>query len=89
MPRSTKKGPFVDKHLVKKIQNAIETNSQVPIKTWSRRSVILPMCVGLKFLIHNGKTFVPLTVNKDMVGLVFGMFAITRFFREHSGDRKK
>jgi small subunit ribosomal protein S19 len=89
MPRSTTKGPFVDHHLLKKVLEAVETSSNKPIKTYSRRSCILPMFVGLKFLVHNGKTFVPVYVTKEMVGMVLGMFALTRIFRQHAGDRKK
>lgn len=89
MPRSATKGPFVDPSLLKKVQDAVNTSSNKPIKTYSRRSCILPMFVGLKFLVHNGKTFVPVYVTKEMVGMVLGMFALTRIFRQHAGDRKK
>jgi small subunit ribosomal protein S19 len=89
MPRSATKGPFVDHHLLKKVQEAVDTSSNKPIKTYSRRSCILPMFVGLKFLVHNGKTFVPVYITKEMVGMVLGMFALTRIFRQHAGDRKK
>lgn len=88
MPRSSVKGPFVDHHLLKAVQTALEESSNKPIKTYSRRSCILPMFVGLKFLVHNGKTFVPVYVTKEMVGMVLGMFAMTRLFKQHSGDRK-
>ena len=88
MPRSTSKGPFVDHHLLKKVQEAIETGSRKPIKTYSRRSCILPMFVGIKFLVHNGRVFVPVDVTVEMVGMVMGMFAMTRLFKQHSGDRK-
>ena len=88
MPRSALKGPFVDHHLLKKVQSAVDESSNKPIKTYSRRSFILPMFVGLKFLVHNGKTFVPVYVTKEMVGMVLGMFAQTRLFKQHSGDRK-
>ena len=88
MPRSAKKGPFVAHYLLKKVQEAIEANSQKPIKTYSRRSCILPMFVGMKFLVHNGKVFVPVYVTKEMVGMSLGVFAMTRLFKQHAGDRK-
>ncbi len=88
MPRSSKKPPFIAHHLLKKVQDAIAENSQKPIKTYSRRSCILPIFVGMKFLVHNGKTFVPVYVTKEMVGMVLGMFAMTRLFKQHAGDRK-
>lgn len=88
MPRSIKKGPFVDHHLVKKIDEAVATNSKRPIKTWSRRSMILPEMVGLTIAIHNGRQHVPVLINENMVGHKLGEFAATRTFRGHSGDRK-
>ena len=88
MPRSAKKGPFVAHDLLKKVTTALETNSQKPIQTYSRGSCILPMFVGLKFLVHNGKSFIPVYVTKEMVGMVFGMFSMTRLFKQHAGDRK-
>lgn len=88
MPRSVKKGPFVDIHLQKKVEEAVATNSKRPIKTWSRRSMILPDMVGLTIAVHNGRQHVPVLVNENMVGHKLGEFAATRTFRGHSGDRK-
>jgi small subunit ribosomal protein S19 len=88
MPRSVKKGPFVDLHLVKKVDQAITANSRKPIKTWSRRSMITPDMVGLTIAIHNGRQHVPVLVNENMVGHKLGEFAATRTFKGHSGDRK-
>lgn len=88
MPRSLKKGPFVDDHLLKKVMNAQQTRSRSIIKTWSRRSTILPEFVGLTFAIHNGKKFLPIFVTEDMVGHKLGEFAPTRTFYGHAGDKK-
>lgn len=88
MPRSVKKGPFVDHHLMKKVEKAVATSDKKPIKTWSRRSVILPDMVGLTIAIHNGRLHVPVYVTENMVGHKLGEFAVTRLFRGHSGDRK-
>ncbi len=88
MPRSVKKGPFVDSHLVKKVEAALEANSKRPIKTWSRRSMILPDMVGLTIAVHNGRQHVPVLINENMVGHKLGEFAVTRTFKGHSGDRK-
>lgn len=88
MPRSVKKGPFVDLHLQKKVEEAVASNSKRPIKTWSRRSMILPDMVGLTIAVHNGRQHVPVLVNENMVGHKLGEFAATRTFRGHSGDRK-
>ena len=88
MPRSIKKGPFVDHHLMKKVSDAIEANSKRPIKTWSRRSMILPEMVGLTIAVHNGRQHVPILVNDQMIGHKLGEFAATRTFRGHSGGRK-
>ncbi|MDY6879847.1 MAG: 30S ribosomal protein S19 [Desulfatiglans sp.] len=88
MPRSLKKGPFVDDHLLRKVQKATETDSRKIIKTWSRRSTILPEFVGLTFAVHNGKKFMPVFVTEDMVGHKLGEFSPTRTFYGHSGDRK-
>jgi len=88
MPRSIKKGPFVDQHLVKKVEKALGENSKKPIKTWSRRSMVLPDMVGLTIAIHNGRQHVPVLVSENMVGHKLGEFAATRTFRGHSGDRK-
>ena len=88
MPRSIKKGPFVDHHLMQKVESAIETNNKRPIKTWSRRSMILPEMVGLTIAVHNGRQHVPILISDQMIGHKLGEFAITRTFRGHSGDRK-
>ena len=88
MPRSIKKGPFVDHHLLKKVTEAVATNNKRPIKTWSRRSMILPEMVGLTIAVHNGRQHVPILVNDQMIGHKLGEFAATRTFRGHSGDRK-
>ena len=88
MPRSIKKGPFVDGHLNEKIQAAQATGSKKVIKTWSRRSTILPEFVGHTFAVHNGRKFVPVFVSENMVGHKFGEFAPTRTFHGHSGDKK-
>lgn len=88
MPRSLKKGPFVDEHLLRKVQKATETQSRKIIKTWSRRSTILPEFVGLTFAVHNGKKFFPVFVAEDMVGHKLGEFAPTRVFFAHAGDKK-
>ncbi|MBW1667749.1 MAG: 30S ribosomal protein S19 [Deltaproteobacteria bacterium] len=88
MPRSLKKGPFVDEHLLRKVQEARETQSRKIIKTWSRRSVILPEFVGLTFAVHNGKKFLPVFVTEDMVGQKLGEFSPTRTFYGHAGGKK-
>lgn len=88
MPRSLKKGPFVDGHLRKKVEDARDTQSRKVIKTWSRRSTILPEFVGLTFAVHNGKKFLPIFVTEDMVGHKLGEFAPTRIFYGHAGDKK-
>lgn len=88
MPRSLKKGPFVDDHLLKKVLHAQDTRSRNIIKTWSRRSTILPEFVGLTFAIHNGKKFLPVFVTEDMVGHKLGEFAPTRTYYGHAGDKK-
>ena len=88
MPRSIKKGPFVDHHLVVKVEAAVKTNTKRPIKTWSRRSMILPDMVGLTIAIHNGRQHVPILINENMVGHKLGEFAPTRTFKGHAGDRK-
>jgi small subunit ribosomal protein S19 len=88
MPRSLKKGPFVDLHLAKKVDTAVATRSKRPIKTWSRRSMILPEMVGLTIAVHNGRQHVPVIVNENMVGHKLGEFAPTRTFKGHSGDKK-
>lgn len=88
MPRSIKKGPFVDLHLEKKVQEAVATNSRKPIKTWSRRSTVTPDMVGLTIAVHNGRAHMPILINENMVGHKLGEFAPTRTFRGHAGDRK-
>ena len=88
MPRSLKKGPFIDLHLVKKVDAAIESNDRRPIKTWSRRSMVSPDMVGLTIAVHNGRQHVPVLVNEDMVGHKLGEFALTRTFRGHIVDKK-
>lgn len=87
MARSLRKGPFVENHLLKKVEKMIDSRVKKPIKTWSRRSMILPDMVGLTFLIHNGKQHVPVFITENMVGHKLGEFAPTRTFRGHSGDR--
>lgn len=88
MPRSVKKGPFVDAHLAKKVRAAVSTKSRRPIKTWSRRSMIVPDMIGLTIAVHNGRDHVPVLISENMVGHKLGEFAITRTFRGHSGDRR-
>ena len=88
MPRSIKKGPFIDDHLAKKIREAVAANNRRPIKTWSRRSMIIPDMVGLTIAVHNGRDHVPVLISENMVGHKLGEFAVTRTFRGHSGDRK-
>jgi small subunit ribosomal protein S19 len=88
MARSLKKGPFIDLHLMKKVEAAMATSSKKPIKTWSRRSMVLPEMVGYTIAIHNGKQHVPVLVNENMVGHKLGEFAVTRTFKGHGGDKK-
>ena len=88
MPRSLKKGPFVDLHLIKKVEKAVQENSKKPIKTWSRRSMILPDMVGLTLAVHNGKQHIPVLVSEEMVGHKLGEFSPTRTFRSHIADKK-
>ena len=88
MPRSVRKGPFVDTHLAKKVAVASKANDRRPIKTWSRRSMVLPDMVGLTIAVHNGRQHVPILISENMVGHKLGEFAVTRTFRSHSGDRK-
>ncbi len=88
MPRSSWKIPFVDGHLFKKVNQQIPLSKRQAIKTWSRRSIILPQFVGLDFLVHNGKKFVPVSVSEMMVGHKLGEFSLTRTFYSHSGDKK-
>ena len=88
MGRSLKKGPFVDQHLLDKIDKMNDGTVKKPIKTWSRRSTILPQFVGLTFNVYNGRKFVPVSVNEEMVGMKLGEFAPTRFFPGHASDKK-
>ena len=88
MPRSVKKGPFVDAHLAKKVTVAAEKNDRRPIKTWSRRSMVLPDMVGLTIAVHNGKQHVPVYITDQMVGHKLGEFALTRTFKGHPADKK-
>lgn len=88
MPRSLKKGPFIDLHLLKKIEVAVEKNERKPIKTWSRRSMILPQMVGLTIAVHNGRQHVPVMVSEDMVGHKLGEFSATRTYKGHVADKK-
>jgi len=88
MARSIKKGPFVDHHLVKKVETARSGNDKRPIKTWSRRSTILPDFVGLTIAVHNGRAHVPVYISENMVGHKLGEFAPTRTFHGHAGDKK-
>ena len=88
MPRSLKKGPFVDLHLMKKVELALEKSDKRPIKTWSRRSTVFPEFVGLTIAVHNGRQHVPVFVTEDMVGHKLGEFAATRTYRGHAADKK-
>ena len=88
MPRSIKKGPYVEDHLAKKIESAQSSGDRKVIKTWSRRSTILPDMVGLTLAVHNGRKFIPVFVTENMVGHKLGEFALTRTFNMHAGDRK-
>jgi small subunit ribosomal protein S19 len=88
MPRSVKKGPYVEESFLKKIREANESNAKKIIKTWSRRSTILPEMIGHTIAVHNGKKFIPVFISEDMVGHKLGEFSPTRIFHSHSGDRK-
>ena len=88
MPRSLKKGPFIDLHLMKKVQTAADNNDKRPIKTWSRRSMISPEMIGLTIAVHNGRQHVPVFVSEDMVGHKMGEFALTRTYKGHVADKK-
>lgn len=88
MPRSLKKGPFIDLHLMKKVQTASENNDKRPIKTWSRRSMVSPDMIGLTIAVHNGRQHIPVFINEDMVGHKLGEFSTTRTYRGHSADKK-
>jgi len=88
VPRSLKKGPFVDHHLLKKVEEAAAANNRRPIKTWSRRSMILPDFIGLTVAVHNGRQHIPVLINENMVGHKLGEFAPTRTYRGHVADKK-
>jgi len=88
VPRSLKKGPFIDLHLLKKVEVAVEKNDRKPVKTWSRRSMVLPQMVGLTIAVHNGRQHVPVIVTEDMVGHKLGEFSATRTYRGHAADKK-
>ncbi len=88
MPRSLKKGPFIDHHLINKVNTAVETKDRKPIKTWSRRSTIFPEMVGLTIAVHNGRQHVPVLVNENMVGHKLGEFALTRTYKGHVANKK-
>ena len=88
MARSIRKGPFIDSHLQSKVDKAVAENSKRPIKTWSRRSMVIPEMVGLTIAIHNGRQHVPVLVNENMVGHKLGEFALTRTFKGHAADKK-
>ena len=88
MPRSLRKVPVIDQHLMQKVQNAVDTNNKRPIKTWSRRSMIVPEMVGLTIAIHNGRQHVPVLINENMVGHKLGEFSQTRTYRGHVVDKK-
>ncbi len=87
MPRSLKKGPFVDHHLMAKVLKAVDANDRKPIKTWSRRSMVVPQMVGLTLAIHNGRQHVPILINEHMVGHKLGEFSPTRMYRGHTADK--
>ena len=87
MPRSLKKGPFIDLHLLKKVEKAVESGDKKPIKTWSRRSTIFPEMVGLTIAVHNGRDHMPVYISENMVGHKLGEFSPTRIFRSHSGGK--
>ena len=89
MPRSLKKGPFIDLHLMQKVQTAVDNNDKRPIKTWSRRSMISPEMIGLTIAVHNGRQHVPVFVSEDMVGHKLGEFALTRTYKGHVADKRR
>ena len=88
MARSLKKGPFVDHHLISKVLTAVEKSDKRPIKTWSRRSTILPEMIGLTIAVHNGRAHIPVYVTDNMVGHKLGEFSLTRTFKGHAADKK-
>ena len=87
MPRSRKKGPFIDQHLLQKVEKAVESNDKKPIKTWSRRSIIIPTMIGMTIAVHNGRQHVPVYISDEMVGHKLGEFAPTRTFKGHAADK--
>ena len=89
MPRSLKKGPFIDDHLLRKVEHSVETSDRTVIKTWSRRSTVIPEMVGLTIAVHNGKKFVPIYITENMVGHKLGEFAPTRTFKGHTGRTER
>lgn len=88
MPRSVKKGPFIDLHLLKKVEKTLREGSKRPIKTWSRRSMVIPQMVGITIAVHNGREHVPIFVTENMVGHKLGEFSLTRTFRGHVANKK-
>ncbi len=88
MPRSLKKGPFIDHHLIAKVNKAVEAKDRKPIKTWSRRSTVFPEMVGLTIAVHNGKVHIPVLINENMVGHKLGEFALTRTYKGHTANKK-
>ena len=88
MPRSLKKGPFIDLPLLRKVEKALETSDKKPIKTWSRRSVIIPKMIGFTIAVHNGRQHVPVYISDDMIGHKLGEFSPTRTYRGHAADKK-
>jgi small subunit ribosomal protein S19 len=88
VPRSIKKGPFIDHHLIKKVEDAVANNSKRPIKTWSRRSMVLPDMIGLTIAVYNGRQHIPVLITENMIGHKLGEFALTRTFRGHTADKK-
>jgi len=88
VPRSLKKGPFIDHHLITKVNKAVEAKDRKPIKTWSRRSTVFPEMVGLTIAVHNGKVHIPVLVNENMVGHKLGEFALTRTYKGHTANKK-
>jgi len=88
VPRSLKKGPFIDHHLIDKVNKAVETKDRKPIKTWSRRSTVFPEMVGLTIAVHNGRQHIPVLVNENMVGHKLGEFALTRTYKGHTANKK-
>ena len=88
MPRSLKKGPFIDVSLLKKVEKAVKTNDKKPLKTWSRRSTIFPNMVGLTISVHNGRNHIPIFITEEMVGHKLGEFSLTRTYRGHTADKK-